>query len=84
MSAPTDLANTDLVVLAMLSPAPETTYTDLEDIAVAAYRLSPQRFGWRTKPYPSDKIVVQAIADLERSTRIGSRSAARERSRRGC
>ena len=65
MSSVSDVSNTDLVVLAMLLAGAGDDFTDLEDIAVAAHRLSPQRFGWRTKPYPSDKIVVQAVADLE-------------------
>jgi hypothetical protein len=40
-------------------------FADVEDIAEQAFVLSPQRFGWRTRAYPSDKTVVQAIADLE-------------------
>jgi hypothetical protein len=43
----------------------DESFADVEDIAEQAFKLSPQRFGWRTKPYPSDKTVVQAIADLE-------------------
>jgi hypothetical protein len=66
VSAPKDISNTDLVVLAMLVTGAGADFSDIEDIAEAAYRLSPQRFGWRTKQYPSDKLVVQAIADLER------------------
>ena len=50
----------------MLVTGAGADFSDIEDIAEAAYRLSPQRFGWRTKQYPSDKLVVQAIADLER------------------
>lgn len=65
MSPTNDLANTDLIVLAMLIAGAGEDFTDIEDIAVAAHQLSPQRFGWRTKAYPSDKIVVQAVADLE-------------------
>jgi hypothetical protein len=61
-----EISNTDLVVLAMLVTGAGSDFSDIEDIAEAAFRLSPQRFGWRTKPYPSDKLVVQAIADLER------------------
>ena len=60
-----EIGNTDLVLLATLLAGGGDSFADVEDIAVEAYRLSPQRFGWRTKPYPSDKIVVQAIADLE-------------------
>jgi hypothetical protein len=65
MSPSSDLANTDLVLLAMALAGAGDDFADIEDIAVAAYALSPQRFGWRTKDYPSDKIAVQAIADLE-------------------
>jgi hypothetical protein len=63
--SPTDVANTELVILAMALAGAGDGFADLEDIAVEAFSLSPQRFGWRTKSYPSDKIVVQAIADLE-------------------
>jgi hypothetical protein len=62
-----EITNTDLVILAVMIAGGGTDFCDIEDIAVAAYRLSPQRFGWRTKPFPSDKLVVQAIADLERT-----------------
>ena len=40
-------------------------FVDIEDVAESAYALSKTRFGWRTRDYPSDKTVVQAIADLE-------------------
>lgn len=43
----------------------DDSFADVEDIAEQAFTLSPQRFGWRTRKYPSDKTVVQAIADLE-------------------
>lgn len=65
MSAPSDFANTDLVLLAMALSGAADGFVDVEVIAEKAFELSPQRFGWRTKPYPSDKTVVQAIADLE-------------------
>jgi hypothetical protein len=66
VTSPKEISNTDLVVLATMIAGGGTDFCDIEDIAVAAYRLSPQRFGWRTKSFPSDKLVVQAIADLER------------------
>ncbi len=65
MSPSTEVANTDIVLVAMALAGAADDFADIEDIAVAAYKLSPQRFGWRTKEYPSDKIAVQAIADLE-------------------
>jgi hypothetical protein len=65
MSPNTEVANTELVLVAMALAGAGDDFADIEDIAVEAYGLSPQRFGWRTKSFPSDKIVVQAIADLE-------------------
>lgn len=65
MSPSTEVANTDLVLLAMALAGAGDDFADIEDIAVEAFELSPQRFGWRTRNFPSDKIVVQAIADLE-------------------
>jgi hypothetical protein len=65
LSAASDIANTDLVLLAMALSGAADGFVDVEVIAEKAFELSPQRFGWRTKPYPSDKTVVQAIADLE-------------------
>lgn len=65
MSQGSEVANTELVLLAMALAGAGDDYVDVEDIAIQAYELSPQRFGWRTRSFPSDKIVVQAIADLE-------------------
>ena len=65
LSPNTEVANTDLVLLAMALAGAADGFTDVEDIAEQAFHLSPQRFGWRTRSYPSDKTVVQAIADLE-------------------
>jgi hypothetical protein len=65
MSPNSEVANTELVLVAMVLAGAGNDFTDIEDIAVEAFGLSPQRFGWRTKSFPSDKIVVQAIADLE-------------------
>ncbi|MGH2406762.1 MAG: hypothetical protein ACRDF7_01620 [Candidatus Limnocylindrales bacterium] len=65
MSATTEIANTELVLLAMALVGASDDFIDIEVIAEKAFGLSPQRFGWRNGRYPSDKTVVQAIADLE-------------------
>lgn len=65
MSPSTDLSNTDLVLLAMALAGAGDDFADIENIAVKAFDLSPQRFGWRTQQFPSDKVVSQAITDLE-------------------
>ncbi len=65
LSPNSDLGNTDLVLLAMAMAGAGDDFIDVEEIAEQAYALSRTRFGWRTRDYPSDKTVVQAIADLE-------------------
>lgn len=65
LSPNAELGNTDLVLLAMAMAGAGDDFVDVEDIAEQAYALSKTRFGWRTRDYPSDKTVVQAIADLE-------------------
>lgn len=65
----TYFTNTDLVLIAAALAGAGKKFADIEDIAVEAYQLCPKRFGWRTKPYPDLKSVVQAIADLERKSR---------------
>lgn len=65
MARSTEVPNTDLVLLALALAGGDAGFVDVEDIAQEAFSLSHQRFGWRTRPYPSDKTVVQAIADLE-------------------
>ncbi|HET7725750.1 MAG TPA: hypothetical protein VFK54_00350 [Candidatus Limnocylindrales bacterium] len=66
MSPVTEIANTELVLLAMALVGAADEFVDIEVIAEKAFELSPQRFGWRTRQFPSDKTVVQAVADLER------------------
>lgn len=60
---------TDVVLVAIALAGAGNKWADVEDIAMEAFRLSPQRFGWRTKPYPDLRSVVQAITDLERKSR---------------
>jgi hypothetical protein len=65
----TYFTNIDLILVAAALAGAEKKFADIEDIAVEAYRLSPRRFGWRTKPYPDLRSVVQTVADLERKAR---------------
>jgi hypothetical protein len=43
----------DYVLVALLNLGGDAGTVDIEDIAVEAMRLSPQRFRWRKYPYPS-------------------------------
>ena len=65
----TYFTNTDLILVAAALAGAGKKFADIEDIAVEAYRLSPKRFGWRTKPYPNLRSVVQTVTDLERKSR---------------
>jgi hypothetical protein len=60
-----EFSNTELILLAILLAGGAEHYADIEDVALMAFQVSAQRFGWRSQPYPSDKIVGQAFADLE-------------------
>ncbi len=52
------LTNEGLVVLAAYMAGGASGYTDTEDIAVAANRLAPGRFGWRKYP---DQINIETV-----------------------
>jgi hypothetical protein len=65
MSPKQEFSNTELILLAILLAGGAEGYADIEDVAVMAFQISAQRFGWRSRAYPSDKIVGQAFADLE-------------------
>jgi hypothetical protein len=83
MTEPTGLTNNDLILLAILLAGGAEDFADIEDVGIWANKLSPQRFGWRTKDFPSDKKVSQAITDLERErdnlTRRGAGDVATRR-----
>ncbi len=54
-----ELSNVQLVALAIYQLGGERKAIDVEDIAVEAYRLSPQKFAWKKYPKMIDKSVVQ-------------------------
>jgi hypothetical protein len=51
----------DYILLALLNLGGDASTVDIEDIAVEAMRLSPQRFCWRKYPYPSLEWVRTAL-----------------------
>lgn len=57
--ADTELSNVLLVTLAVFNLGGETKAIDIEDIAIQAYGLSPQKFAWKKYPDMIDKGVVQ-------------------------
>ena len=51
--APKDVNNRQVILLALLLQGGASQFIDIEDIAVAAYRLAPTRFRWNRYDYPS-------------------------------
>ena len=53
-----ELSNVQLVTLAVYYLGGETKAVDIEDIAIRAYEISPNKFAWRKYPDMIDKNVV--------------------------
>jgi hypothetical protein len=45
-------------------------HISLEEFFEECWRIAPSRFGWQTKPYPSDKNGDQAIRNLFREEEL--------------
>lgn len=54
-----ELSNVQLVTLAVYYLGGETKAIDIEDIAVQASEISPEKFAWKKYPHLIDKSVVQ-------------------------
>jgi len=57
---------TDYVLLALLNLGGDAAMVDVEDLAVEAFRLAPQRFRWRKYDHPSLETVRVALKDLNK------------------
>jgi hypothetical protein len=42
-------------------------YVPIEELYEECWRVAPSRFGWRTKPHPSDKAGDQAMRDVQKA-----------------
>lgn len=63
----TELTNVQLVTLAVYYLDGETKAIDIEDIAVQASEISPEKFAWKKYPQMIDKSVVQyALKDASK------------------
>ena len=56
----------DYVLAALLRLGGEAGVVDLEDIAVEAYRLAPDRFRWRRHDFPNLELVRVTISDANK------------------
>jgi hypothetical protein len=57
--------NPDVVPYALHLLGGGSSFVDVEDIAVKCYELAPERFGFRTHPYPNYKTFSKALRDFE-------------------
>lgn len=60
-----DLNNQDIFVYSLYRLDGAGTFVNVEEVIEECFRLSPSRFGWRTKKVPSDRIGWHALGDLE-------------------
>ncbi len=60
-----ELNNQDIFAYALYRLDGAGRFVDVEDIVEECFRLSPSRFGWRTKAFPSDRKGTHALSDLE-------------------
>ncbi len=60
-----ELSNPDIFAYALFRRDGAGQFVDVEDILQECWRLSPSRFGWRTKQFPSDRKGWHALSDLE-------------------
>ena len=61
---------TDYVLVAMLNLGGDADPVDIEDVAVEAMRLAPQRFRWRKYDYPSLEWVRVTFNDANRRSGV--------------
>ena len=62
-----EIKNPDIYAYALYRMQGTGQFVDVEDIYVECWRLSPSRFGWRTKLYPNYKVASKAQQEFERA-----------------
>lgn len=60
-----ELSNQDIFAYALYRLDGAGQFIEIEDVIEECWRLSPSRFGWRTKELPSDRKGWHALSDLE-------------------
>lgn len=72
MPSETKLSNLQIVALVVFKLSGATKAVDIEDIAIQAYEMSPDRFSWRKYPEQIDLRVVQYALKDASSERKGT------------
>ena len=58
-------AKLDIVPVALFQLGGADHFIDVEDLFIRCFELAPERFGWRTCPYPNYKSLSKALRDYE-------------------
>lgn len=59
-----ELSNPDVFLYVLWTVGATGQRVDFEDAVAEAYRISPSKFGWRTRAIPSDRAGAQALLDI--------------------
>lgn len=70
----------DYALAALLRLGGDTSMVDLEDVAIEAYRLAPDRFRWRRHNFPNLDLVRISLSDANKR---GARLVLRDESGKG-
>ena len=65
-----ETSNPELLLYALFRLGGASEHVSLEDLFEECWRIAPSRFGWQTKPYPSDKNGDQAIRHLSKEEEL--------------
>lgn len=68
-----DTSNYEIILVAVSHLGGAGQFVDLEEVYEEAWRLAPTRFGWRSKPYPSDYVGDRALRALLRDEDLSKR-----------
>jgi hypothetical protein len=66
MSRDTDLGLIDYALAAVLRLGGDTSMVDVEDVALEAYRIAPDRFRWRRHDLPNLELVRVILSDANK------------------
>lgn len=71
---PADAAtNAELLLYAIWQVGGSGEFVDIERVYEEAWRVAPTRFGWRSRPYPSDYVADRALRSILRDQTLSVR-----------
>ena len=67
---PLESSNDQLLLYCLWRLDGGSRQVEREELFEECWRVAPSRFGWRTRPYPSDKAADQTLRDLARGRHL--------------